>query len=240
MRLRPIAQHIVLRSLTKTLFESAEGDAKSVQKQLFSLGTELKKDGEDITDDEVQAAMLSALIDADGKVENVDTSDIESIKKEIKESRGYIAEDAGILHSIEAVGTVLGNSAFIHILSEGLQKIGFDNVDENKLKAKIEKAVSMIKSVTGFPAKVMEKAFSWIASKLGASSMAQKVAGISGVLLITVVLLAIAIYLFPSITSGVLLVFAISGMVGKGIEITKLVKELIANIKEHQSEIKTA
>ena len=134
--------------------ESAEGDASDVQKQLFSLGTELKKDGENITDDEVQAAMLSALIDADGKISNVNVSDIDSIKKEIKESRSYINE-SGVLHSIEAVGTVLGNSAFLHILADGLHKLGFKEVDENSMKAKIEKIISGIKKVTGFPAKVM-------------------------------------------------------------------------------------
>lgn len=240
MRLALIAQNIVLHSYVRTLLESATGDAAVVQKQLFSLGTELKKDGEDITDDEVQAAMLSALIDADGKANNIDVSDIDSIKKEIKESRSYLNEEAGILHTIELAGTVLGNTAFLHILSEGLQKIGFTNIDENKLKAKLEKIISGIKNVTGFPAKVMEKAFSWIASKLGVGEMGQKVAGISGVLLITILLLALAVFLFPSITSGVLLVFAISGMIGKGVEITKLIKELIAYIKENQAEIKAA
>jgi hypothetical protein len=240
MKLAPIAQNIVLHSYVRTLLESATGDASAVQKQLFSLGTELKKDGEDITDDEVQAAMLSALIDADGKVNNIDVSDVDSIKKEIKESRSYLNEEAGILHAIEAVGTVLGNTAFLHILTEGLHKIGFANVDENKLKAKLEKVVSAIKIVTGFPAKIMEKAFSWIAKKLGAGEMGQKVAGISGVLLITISLLVLAGLLFPSISSGVLIVFAISGMIGKGVEIIKLIKELIAHIKEHQAEIKPA
>jgi hypothetical protein len=240
MKLQPIAQHVILRTLTKTLVESASGDAKSIQTQLFSLGAELKKDGEDITDDEVQAALLSALIDADGKVNNVDVSDIDSIKKEIKESRTYINEDSGILHSIEAIGTVLGNSAFLHALANGLNKIGIANVNETELKSGLERVISRIKSVTGFPASVMEKAFSWIASKLGAGLMAQKIAGISGVLLTTIILLSFAIYLFPSITSGVLLVFAISGMIGKGAEIIKLINKLISLIKENQSEIKPA
>ena len=238
MKLTPIAHNIILYSYIKSLTESATGDAGAVQKQLFSLGTELKKDGEDITDDEVQAAMLSALIDAEGKAGSLDVSDIESIKKEIKESRDYLREDAGILHSIEALGTVLGNTAFLHVLTDGLHKIGFKDVDENKLKAKLEKVVSAIKKVTGYPAKVMEKAFSWIASKLGSGVMGQKVAGISGLLLTTVTLLSLAVYLFPSITSGVLLVFAISGMIGKGVEIVKLTKELIAHIKEHQTDLK--
>jgi hypothetical protein len=239
MKLTPIAQSIVLQTYVKFLIESAEGDASAVQKQLFSLGTELKKDGENITDDEVQAAMLSALIDADGNVANVDVSDIDSIKKEIKESRSYINE-SGILHSIEALGTILGNSAFLHVLAEGLQKLGFKGVDENSMKTKIEKVISGIKKVTGFPAKVMEKSFAWIAKKLGFSEFGQKIAGISGTIVATVLLLALAVYLFPSITSGILVIFAITGMVGKSAEIYKLIKELISHIKEHQSEVKLA
>jgi len=239
MKLAPIAQSIVLQTYVKFLIESAEGDASSVQKQLFSLGAELKKDGENITDDEVQAAMLSALIDADGKVANVDVSDIDSIKKEIKESRSYINE-SGILHSIEAVGTVLGNSAFLHILAEGLQKLGFKEVDEKSMKTKVEKVIFGIKKVTGFPAKVMEKSFAWIAEKLGFSKFGQKIAGISGTILATVLLLALAAYLFPSITSGILIMFAITGMAGKSAEIYKLIKKLINYIKEHQVEVKLA
>jgi len=239
MKLTPIAQSVILNSYSKLIVESVGGDAKAIQSQLFSLGAELKKDGEDVTDEEVQAALLSALIDADGKIDSVDVSDVESIKTEIKESRSYINE-AGVLHGIEAVGTVLGNSAFIHILSEGLQKIGLKNVDEKTLKSKLDKAINGIKLVTGFPAKVMEKAFGWIAKKMGATVSNQKIAGLTGTLLVTVTLLSIAVALFPSITSGVLLVFAISGMIGKGAEIVKLVKEIIHHLGEHSSELKVA
>jgi hypothetical protein len=239
MKLTPIAQSVILNSYSKLIVESVGGDAKAIQSQLFSLGTELKKDGEDVTDEEVQAALLSALIDADGKIDSVDVSDVESIKTEIKESRSYINE-AGVLHGIEAVGTVLGNSAFIETLADGLQKIGLKNVDEKTLKSKLDKAVNGIKSVTGFPAKVMEKAFGWIAKKMGATVSNQKIAGLTGTLLVTVTLLSIAVALFPSITSGVLLVFAISGMIGKGAEIVKLVKEIIHHLGEHSSELKVA
>jgi uncharacterized membrane protein YeaQ/YmgE (transglycosylase-associated protein family) len=228
-----------MTNIVRTLLESAEGDASAVQKQLFSLGSELKKDGENITDEEVQAAMLSALIDADGKVANVDVSDIDSIKKEIKESRTYINE-SGVLHSIEAVGTILGNSAFLHIIAEGLHKLGFKSVDEKSMKAKVEKVISAIKKVTGFPAKVMEKSFAWIADKLGFDKFGQIIAGIAGTILATVLLLALAAYLFPSLSSGVLIVFAITGMVGKSAEIYKLIKELMEYIKEHQAEVKPA
>lgn len=240
MKLAPIAQNVVIRSYMRSLTESITGDAASVQKQLFSLGAELKKDGEDVSDEEVQAALLSALIDADGKINNVDVSDVESIKTEIKESRNYLTESGGILGTLHIAADVLGNAAFLHVLSEAMHKAGFKNVDENKLKAKLEKALASIKTVTGFPAKVMEKAFSWVSNKLGASASAQKIAGLAGVLLVTLALLAVAVYLFPSITSGVLLVFGISGLLGKGVEIVKLIKEIIAHIKEHEAELKAA
>lgn len=235
MKLAPIAHNIILQSLVNSLTESATGTASAVQKQLFSLGAELKKDGENITDDEVQAAMLSALIDADGNINNVDASDIESIKTEIKEARSYVISESGILHSIEAAGTVLGNAALMHALAEALHKIGF-NINEKKLKANLDFAISQIKSITGFPAKAMEKAFEWIAKKLGAGVLGQKIAGIAGTIIVTVCLLALAIYLFPSINSVILMIFAISGMMGKSVEIATLIKKLIAHITEYAEE----
>jgi di/tricarboxylate transporter len=86
----------------------------------------------------------------------------------------------------------------------------------------------------------MEKSFAWIAKKLGFSEFWQKIAGISGTIVATVLLLALAVYLFPSITSGILVIFAIAGMIGKSAEIYKLIKELINYIKEHQAKIKLA
>ena len=226
MKLAPIAKNVIMTNLINLLAESATGDASKVQTQMFALGTELKKDGEDITDDEVQAAMLSALIDADGKVDDIDVSDVDAIKKEIKESRNYINE-TGVLHGIEAIGTVLGNMAFIHTLTEGLHKLGFKSVEEASLKNKLEKIVKAIKKVTGWPAKQMEKAFSFIAEKLGFDSFGQRIAGMVGTLVCVVVLLALAIYLFPSITSVILIIFAVVGMMGKLSEIKHLYNEIM-------------
>ena len=231
MKLTTITNQILLKNTSKVLLEAITGDASTVQKQLFSLGNELKADGEDVTDDEVQAALLGALIDANGKVDSVDVSDVEAIKQDIKESRTHIIQESGILHSIEAAGTVLGNAALLNALAGGFSKVGI-KVDQNSLKQKIEKVVSLIKKVTGFPAKMMEKAFEWISKKLGFSQFGQKVAGLSGVLIVTIAFLALAIYLFPSIGSGVLLVFAISGMIGKTVEIANIIKEIWEHIKE--------
>ena len=239
MKLAPIAQNIVVRSYMRALLENISGDASAVQKQVVSLANELKADGEDITDEEVQAAMLSALISADGKLDQVDVSDIESIKTEIKESRSYLTEEGSVLHAIELVGTILGNAALIHLMAGGFKKVGI-NMDESKFKKNIEKAVGWIKAVTGFPAMMMEKAFTWIAKKLGFGQMGQKIAGLSGTLIVTAAFLALAIYLFPAMTSGVALMFAISGMIGKSLEIKQILAEIWEHIKEHQAELKPA
>ena len=131
---------------------------------------------------------------------------------------------------------MLGNAAFIHILAEAVQKVTGKDVNEDKLKAKLDRTFGGIKKVTGFPAKVMEKAFAWISKKFGASETGQRVAGLSGTLVVTVALFALAIYLFPSVTSGVLLVIAIMGVAGKSAEIIKLTKDLIQHVKDSAAE----
>jgi hypothetical protein len=240
MKLAPIANAVILSRITNLILESASGDASTVQSQIQDLSAELKADGEDITDEEVQAAMLNALVDADGDTSQVDVEDVESIKTEIRESRGYtLNEGGGVLGALHTVGDVLGNSAFLHVLAIGIEKVTGKKVDEGKLKSKIESITGMLKKVTGFPAKAMEKAFEWIAKKLGGSEFQQGVAGIAGTLVTTIALLSLAVYFFPSITSGILMTFAITGMLGKSAEIYKLIKELIHHLKTKESEIST-
>ena len=48
MKLAPIAKNVIMTNLINLLTESATGDASKVQAQMSALGTELKKDGEDI------------------------------------------------------------------------------------------------------------------------------------------------------------------------------------------------
>ena len=80
MKLAPIANTIILSKLSNLILESADGDASSIQSQLQDLSAELKSDGEDITDEEVQAAMLNALVDANGDISQVDVDDVESAR----------------------------------------------------------------------------------------------------------------------------------------------------------------
>lgn len=230
MKLGIVANQVLLKKSVRIILESVVGDASSVQKKMFALGNELKADGENVTDLEVQGAMLGALIDADGKIDSIDVSDVESIKKDIKESRGYVISESELMHALDGVAVVLGNAALLHAITASLETVGI-KVDEASVKQKLQNAVTKMKKVTGWPAKKMEEFFTWIAKKLGFSQFTQKIAGLSGVLVITVAFLALSVYMFPSISSGVLLMFAIGSMVGKSVEIAKVVKEIWHHIK---------
>jgi len=234
MKLKTLANQVLIENASKIVLESLSGDASAAQKQLFNLGNELKADGEDITDDEVQAALLNALINANGKANDIDVSDVEAIKTEIKESRDYLLEDESVLHLLDSVAVVLGNAALLHVIADAFHKVGI-NIDEEKLKNNILKFSKLIKNITGYPAKVMEKTFIWITKKLGFGEFGQKLAGLSGTLIMVCVFLSLSIYLFPSISSAVLLIFAISSMIGKGVEIVKLMKEIWDHIKDEIS-----
>lgn len=234
MKLKTLANQVLIENTSKIILESLSDDTTATQKQLFALGNKLKADGEDIKDDEIQAALLNALINADGKVDQIDVSDVESIKKEIKESKDYLFEDTSILHLLDTVAVVLGNAALLHSIASAFHKIGI-NIDEEKLKNNILKFSKFIKKITGYPAKIIEKTFTWIAKKLGFGKFGQKFAGLSGTLIMTCVFLALSVYLFPSISSGVLLIFAMSSMIGKSAEIVKLIKEIWEHIKDEIS-----
>jgi hypothetical protein len=218
------------------LVESIAGDASKAQNQAKELAIDLKAAGEDITDDEVQAAMLGALIDADGKIEDVDVSDVEKIADNIKEGR--LSEGAGVLGTIHTVGDVLGNAALIHVLAAGITKLTGKTIDEQKLKETIEYWTKKIKNVSGFVGNMIEKAIEWIAENIfGADIKTAKIAGITGLMIVTITLGVIGILLFPSITSTVSLVFTVLALIGKGGEMATLISKLWKTIKASKEEI---
>ena len=231
IQLQTLATNVFL----KRLVESVSGDASSAQKQAQQLAVDLKADGMDVTDDEVQAAMLGALIDADGNIQDVDVSDVEKIANDIKEGR--LHEAAGVLGMIHQVGDVLGNAAFIHVLAEGITKLTGKTVDEAKLKARLEKIFGMIKKVSGFVAHQIERAFEWLAKKFGASETGQKIAGISGLLILTISMFVIGIVLFPSVTSTTAFIITTVALIGKGGEMYVLAKKLYNIAKDQEAEI---
>jgi hypothetical protein len=232
LKLTPLLNEIIFR----TIIESVGGDAGKIENETDKLEQELKDAGTDADSEEVQAAMLGALIDADGDVEQLDVSDVESIAKDIKESRGYVLTESGVMMAgIEAIGTVLGNAALLNAIAAKVEKISGKKVNVTQLKTKIEKITARIKNITGWPAKKMEQAFAWIAKKFGGGAFAQKIAGYAGTLVAVITMFIIGVIYFPSIGSGVLFIFSIAGLMGKGAEMIKLVKEIIHAIKEEMA-----
>ena len=138
---------------------------------------------------------------------------------------------------IHQVGDVLGNAAFIHVLAEGITKLTGKTVDEAKLKARLEKIFGTIKKVSGFVAHQIERAFEWLAKKFGASETGQKIAGISGLLILTISMFVIGIVLFPSVTSTTAFIITTVALIGKGGEMYVLAKKLYNIAKDQAAEI---
>lgn len=230
-----LAHRVLVEQKLRMLVESTKSEAKAILQQTQNLSKELKADGEDVSDQEVQAAMLSALVDADGRLENLDVSDVENIKTEIRESKGYTITESGgaLVQSIELVGNVLGNAALMTEIAEAIEELTGFKINGQKLSAALNKFFAGLKKVTGFPAKAIEKAFEFISKKLGAGEWGQKMAGYSGLLILTIILGAMGVVHFPLLGASSLgLIFSITALFGKGIEIINLTKKIFKLIKQ--------
>jgi hypothetical protein len=235
IKVSDLAQRVLFEQRMKRLFEDTKSTANSILQQTQSLSKELKADGEDVSDDEVQAAMLSALVDANGNVSAVDVSDVENIKTEIKESKGYAINESsdGFIHAIEMVGNILGNTALLNEISAAIEELTGLKISTSKLQKGLNSFFKGLKKVTGYPAKVIEKAFAWISKKLGAGEWGQKVAGYSGLLVLVLVLGTIGVMHFPVLGASSLgMLFSVTGLLGKGAETINLVKKIFALIKQ--------
>lgn len=221
------------------LKENAAGTASNVQSKVVDLGKQLKAAGEDISDEEVQAAMLMAALDAKGKLDKVDAEDVESIAKEIQESRGEVLNES-VIHTIELIGNVLGNSALLNVITKAISKLVGKKMDPGKIKAGIEKVLKIIKSVTGFPAKAIEKFFMWITKLLGGGKGAQKIAGFSGLLVAVVIFFGMGVAFFPVLGgTPIMIILSLTGLVGKGFELASLWNELAQAIDSYEQETGT-
>ena len=228
IKLTPLLNEIMFRSI----IESIGGDADKIEKETEDLEQELEKSGMDADSEEVQAAMLNALIDADGDVEQLDVSDVESIAKDIKEARGAIINEGGkIVLVLEAIFGVLGNAALLNVIAEKVEKTTGKKIDPNKLKTKIDNLAERVKKYSGLPAVAMEKAFAWMAKKLGGGLFAQKIAGYAGTFIAVFLMFLFGLMHFPGLASIPFFIFSIAGLLGKGAEMMKMVKEIVHEVK---------
>lgn len=230
---------IILEQRTQKILETIASTAQSVGGVLKSLGDEVIDAGMDMSDEEVQAALLSKLLDAQGKIEKVDVSDVKELEQQVQEGRGYIQEGGSAMATVaHAAGEVLGNAALIEALSHGLAKI--TGKKDAEVKAGFKKVQNFFKNlgaITGFPGKVIERSFKWIAAKWGAGEKAQKIFGIAGMMLFVLLMGVIAIISFPSITSVTALVLGLTALIGKSVEMVKLIGHMIHTVKGHEEEI---
>lgn len=237
LSLTEITQRILAEKKLRMLFEgNAAGMASSVQSTVMALGKEIQAAGEDITDEEVQAAMLMAALDNKGKVEKVEPEDVESMVQNIKESRGYVINESA-LHTLELVGNVLGNAAFVNVIAKGLLKLTGKKVDPGKLTAGIQKMLKLLKTLTGLPAKAMEKFFALITRLMGGGPAAQKVAGVTGTIVVVVFFFALGTAFFPVLGgSPLMIVLSLTGLIGKGFELKHLMHAFDEAVTEYKKE----
>ena len=238
--LSEITKGILTSKKTRRLMENVSGMASTIQSKVMDLGKEVKAAGEDITDEEVQAAMLMAALQDNGNLDKVDAQDVEAIAQQIQEARGYRLKEAGgggLLHTIELVGAALGNVALLNVVATTMKELTGKEINPDQISQKIEKAMGPIKKLTGLPAKAMEKFFEWITKKLGGGKASQKIAGYSGTIVVVTILLALGLLFFPVLGASPIMVFlSLTGIVGKGFELTTLWSHLVDAIKQYKQE----
>lgn len=237
LSLAEIAQRILIEKKLRRLFEgNAAGLASSVQSQVMALGKEIQAAGDDITDEEVQGAMLMAALDNKGKVDKVEPEDVDSMVQNIKEARGYVINESA-LHTLEVVGSILGNAAFLNVISKALEKIAGKKMDPGKIQAGIQKILKVLKTVTGLPAKAMEKFFAWVTKLLGGGPAAQKIAGVTGTMLVVAFMFALGTAFFPVLGgSPLMIILSLTGLIGKGFEMKHLLHAWDEAVAEYKKE----
>lgn len=225
------------------LIESVSGDIADVKDEVKQEMEELGKEG--ASDDELKAALLLQAIEKDGNLEEVD---VDQLKKDVQEgmkTRGTPLNESasGIIHTIEVIGNIAGNSALIEFICHKAEEATGKKMDPGKIKSTIQGIVGALKKVTGLPAKAIEKFFEFIGNKLGMNPANKKGLELVGMVAVIVFFFAMGVVHFPVLGTGILWwVLSLTGLVGKSIELVKIGKEIAHLIgngdkKEIQDEI---
>lgn len=239
IRLSELAYQILLEQRIQKLVEAITATAQSVNSTLKDLGNEVIDAGMDMSDEEVQAALLSKALDVNGNIEKIDVSDVKELEQQVQEDRGRIQESGSIAGAVvHGVGDVLGNAALIEVLAHGIAKItGKKDEDVKTGFQKTSKFFKDLGAISGFAGKAVERFFKWIAAKWGGGKKTQKVFGIVGMMLFVIAMGVIAVLSFPSLTSFVSIALGATALIGKTVELVKLTKHLIHTVGDHQEEI---
>jgi len=212
------------------------GLPSGIDQGILKASKEAEKAGEDVADENVQAAMLMAALEKGGDPSKVTGADIEAQmeKATVKETKQQIQESHSLgVQIVEMGALVLGNLALVEAICEVIEKITGKKIDASKFTKAVNTFVGWVKKATGWPMHVFGKAIEWIIKKLGGGESAQKIGKYSVKLVAVIAMFVMGFAFFP--IGGVSLIgltLSVTGMIGKGIEIGKLGYELFHAIKD--------
>ena len=228
------------------LLENVSGEIKDVEKDVEEIMGELKDEGKDADSDEVKAALLLQAMELSDEGKDLEELDIDKAKKAIEEGMsirgksfdelnesGDISESAGgLIHGLELVGNILGNSGLVEFISHKIEEATGKKPDMGKIGKTIEGIFGALKKVTGFPMKVIGKFFEWIGGKFGLDGDVKKGAGLVGKLAVIIFLFGLGVAHFPVLGTGILWwVLSLTGLVGKSVEVAEISKKIFSLIK---------
>ena len=224
----------ITRSMSTTLNENLPG---GIDQAILGASKKLDDAGEDVADEDVQAAMLLAAIEKGGDPAKITPDDVEKNMPSVQERKQNLRESENVALLItEMVSLVLGNAALVEGICKVITKITGKNIDASKFKEGANKVATLIKNITGWPMKAFGKAVAWIISKFGGGEAAQKIGKYSVKLVVVLTLFVIGVTFFPVAgVSALGIGLSITGLIGKGFEILTLVKELYGAIKDAAS-----
>ena len=222
-----------MKSSSKMLKEA--GIPSGIDQGILKVSKDVEEDGEDVNDEEVQAAMMMAALEKGGDISKVKASDVEKELPTVDERRQSLNESGGgMLDSIfTVISLVLGNMAFIEAICAAIEKATGKKMDPVMVKTKLGEFDASIKALSGWVMKKFGQAIEWIIKKLGGGPNAQKI-GAYGVKFICVVaLFMLGVSHFPLAGASVIgIIISVTSMIGKGFELVVLGKELIKYIKK--------
>jgi len=220
-----------MRSKTKIISENLP---TGIDQAILGASKKLDAAGEDVADQDVQAAMLLAAIEKGGDPAKITPDDVEQNMPSVQERKQVLKESENVALLITVmVSLVLGNAALVEGICKVITKITGKNMDANKFKAGATKVATLIKNITGWPMKAFGKAVAWIISKMGGGETAQKIGKYSVKFVVVLTLFIIGVTFFPVAgVSGLGIALSVTGLIGKGFELITLGKELIVAISD--------
>lgn len=226
-----------MRASTRTLNEA--GLPAGIDQGILKASKEVEKAGEDVADEDVQAAMVMAALQKGGDVGKVSAADVETAMEQgVKEAKQPLRESENVaVVIIETIALVLGNLALVEVICGVIEKVTGKKLDPSKFTKSVNWVADKIKKLTGLPMKAFGNAVAWIVKKLGGTEAQQKIGKYSVKFVAVLAMFAMGVAFFPLGGVSILgVVMSVTGMIGKGFELVKLGKELANAMDERDLE----